>query len=257
MTSYTNKKAVIIGGTHGIGLATAELLLNSGAQVLLTGRSQQPIEAARAQLDEKAHIIQSDITSLTNIDNLVVETKSIFGTDPQLDFLFINAGYAQLEPVASVTEESFARTFNTNVFGSFFVAQRFAPLIRDGGAIVFTSSVSAKMGFPGMSVYSASKAAVGSLVQCMASELASRGVRVNAVTPGFVKTPTMGVSGVTSDQLVEFEEEGSRVTPLDRIGRAEEVARVAVFLGFEATFTTGSEVLVDGGLVSFNKASKS
>lgn len=253
MTTYTNKKAVIIGGTHGIGLATAKLLLDSGTKLLLTGRSQPPIGALKAQLDEKAHIVQSDITSLASITNLVLETKSIFGTDPQLDFLFINAGYAQLEPFASVTEESFTRTFNTNVFGSFFVAQRFAPLIRDGGAIVFTSSVASKMGFPGMSVYSASKAAVGSLVQCLASELASRGVRVNAVTPGFIKTPTMGVSGVTGEELVEFEAEGSKLTPLGRIGRAEEVAKVAVFLAFEATFTTGSEVLVDGGLVSFQK----
>ncbi|OJJ52964.1 hypothetical protein ASPSYDRAFT_82846 [Aspergillus sydowii CBS 593.65] len=253
MATYANKKAVIIGGTHGIGLATAELLLNSGAKVLLTGRSKPPIETAKAQLGEKAHIMQCDITSLANIDNLISETKAIFGNSPQLDFLFINAGYAHLEPFASVTEESFARTFNTNVFGSFFVAQRFAPLVRDGGAIVFTSSVSAKMGFPGMSMYSASKAAVGSLVQCMACELASRGVRVNAVTPGFIKTPTMGVSGVTRDQLVAFEEEGSRLTPLDRVGRAEEVAKVAVFLAFEATFTTGCEVLVDGGLISFQR----
>ncbi|KAL4912721.1 hypothetical protein BDW62DRAFT_194039 [Aspergillus aurantiobrunneus] len=195
------KNAIIIGGTHGMGLTTAQLLLNSGAKVLLTGRSQPPIDSAKAQLSDKAHVVKCDITSLPNIDHLVEETKSVFGAD-KVDFIFVNSGYAHLEHFAAVTEDSFRRTIDTNLFGGFFVAQRFAPLVRDRGAIVFTSSVSARFGFPGMAVYSASKAAVSSLVQTLAAELASRKVRVNAVSPGFVKTPTMGVSGVTPEELV-------------------------------------------------------
>ncbi|KAL2824305.1 hypothetical protein BDW59DRAFT_180367 [Aspergillus cavernicola] len=253
MAKYSGKKAIIIGGTHGIGLATAQLLLESGAQVILTGRSQPPIDKAKAQLGENTHIIQCDITSLSNIENLVAETKSIFGADPHLDFLFINAGYAHLEPFTAVSEESFHRTTNTNIFGAFFTAQKLSPLIRPTGAIVFTSSVSAKFGFQGMTVYSAAKAAVSSLVQGLASELAERQIRVNAVAPGFVKTPTMGVSGVSQDELVAFEAEGSKLTPLGRIGTPEEVAKVVVFLGFEATFMTGAEVFVDGGLVNVQK----
>ncbi|KAL2798619.1 hypothetical protein BJX66DRAFT_346859 [Aspergillus keveii] len=253
MSNYTGKKAVIIGGTHGMGLATAELLLASGADVLLTGRSQPPIDTARAKLGDKAHIVQADITSLANITRLVSDTKTAFGDDAQIDFLFINAGYAALEPVAAVTEESFRRTLDTNVFGAFFTAQQFAPLVRDGGAIVFTSSVSAKLGFLGMAVYSIAKAGVSSFVQTLAAELAPRKIRVNAVTPGFIKTPTMGVSGVSAEDLVGFEAEGAKLTPLDRIGNPEEVAKAAVFLAFEATFTTGTELLVDGGLVSMQK----
>ncbi|KAL4878325.1 hypothetical protein BJY04DRAFT_229870 [Aspergillus karnatakaensis] len=253
MTNYTGKKAVIIGGTHGMGLATAQQLITSGAQVLLTGRSQPPLDKAKSQLGSKATIVQTDVTILSSIEHLVSETKATFGADPQLDFLFINAGYASLEAFALVTEASFRRTVDTNLFGSFFVAQKFAPLIRDGGAIIFTSSVSAKFGFPGMAVYSASKAGASSLVQTIAAELAPRKIRVNAVSPGFIKTPTMGVSGVTADDLVAFEAEGSKVTPLDRIGTPEEVATAAIFLAFEATFTTGTELFVDGGLVNLQK----
>ncbi|KAL2865323.1 putative short chain dehydrogenase [Aspergillus lucknowensis] len=253
MANYTGKKAVIIGGTHGMGFATAQLLIKSGAEVLLTGRSQPPIDSAKAQLGDKAHVVQADITSLSNITKLVEDTKTAFGADPQIDFLFINAGYARLEPFTAVTEESFRRTVDTNLFGSFFAAQKFTPLIRDGGAIVITSSVSTKAGIPGMSVYSAAKAAVFSLVQTLGAELAGRKIRVNAVTPGYIKTPTMGVSGVSQEDLVAFEAEGSKITPLDRIGSAEEVAKAAVFLAFEATFTTGSEIYVDGGLINVRK----
>ncbi|KAL4930466.1 putative short chain dehydrogenase [Aspergillus undulatus] len=250
--SYRGKNAIIIGGTHGVGLATAHLLINSDAKVLLTGRSQGPIDSAKAQLGDKAHVLQCDITLLPAIEALVEETKSILDND-KIDFLFINAGYAALEPFESVTETSFTRTVSTNLFGAFFTAQKFSPLVREGGAIVFTSSVSTKTGIPGMAVYSASKAAVSSLVQTLAAELAERKVRVSAVSPGFVKTPTMGVSGVSAEDLVNFEEEGAKLTPLGRIASAEEVAKVAVFLALEATFTTGSEVLVDGGLLNVQK----
>ncbi|KAL4734656.1 hypothetical protein BDV11DRAFT_197747 [Aspergillus similis] len=247
----SGKNAIIIGGTHGIGLATAQLLAETGAKVLLTGRSQPPIDSAKGQLGDKAHVVQCDITSLSNIEKLVEETKSVF-TDP-IDFLFINAGYAYIAPIAAVTEESFRRTMSTNVFGAFFVAQKFIPLVRDGGAIVFTSSVSTKYGFPGFAAYSASKAAVSSLVQTLAAELAGRQIRVNAVCPGFIKTPTMGVSGVTPADLVAFEEEGEKLTPLARNGTPEEVAKAVVFLAFDATFTTGTDLAVDGGLVYMQK----
>jgi NAD(P)-dependent dehydrogenase (short-subunit alcohol dehydrogenase family) len=253
MANYAGKKAVIIGGTHGMGFATAQQLIESGAKVLLTGRSQPPLDKAKTQLGDKATIVQTDVTILSSIEQLVEQTKTAFGADPQIDFLFINAGYAHLEPFALVSQESFQRTVDTNLFGSFFVTQKFAPLVRDGGAIIFTSSVSAKFGFPGMAVYSASKAAASSLVQTIAAELAGRKIRVNAVSPGFIKTPTMGVSGVTPDDLVAFEAEGSKLTPLDRIGTPEEVAKAAIFLAFEATFTTGTELFVDGGLMNLQK----
>ncbi|KAL4943450.1 hypothetical protein BDV06DRAFT_189805 [Aspergillus oleicola] len=250
--SYIEKNAVMIGGTHGMGHATATLLISQGAKLILTGRSQGPVESAKAQLGDKAHVLQCDITSLANIEKLVKEVNTHLVGD-KIDFLFLNAGYASLEPFESVTDASFTRTVSTNLFGAFFAAHKFVPFIRDGGAMVFTSCVSAKFGFPGMTVYSASKAAVSSLVQTLAAELTPRQIRVTAVAPGFVETPTMGVSGVSAEEMLDFEAEGAKITPLGRIASAEEVAKVAVFLAFEATFTTGSEVFIDGGLVNVQK----
>ncbi|KAE8386455.1 hypothetical protein BDV23DRAFT_196398 [Aspergillus alliaceus] len=248
MASYTGKNAVIIGGSHGIGLSTSQLLVDGGAKVLVTGRSLGPIEAAKQQLKEKADVVSCDITSTIAISALVQKVESYFGTGQNIDLLFINAGYAALEPFDVVSEDSFRRTFDTNVFGAFFVAQKLSPLLRDGGSIVFTTSVANRVGIPGMATYSASKAAVQSFVQTLAAELVGRKIRVNAVSPGFVKTPTMGVAGASNDDLREFENQGVQTTPLGRIGEPSEVARAVIFLAFEATFTTGSEVALDGGL---------
>ncbi|CAG8903934.1 unnamed protein product [Penicillium egyptiacum] len=255
MATNPNKKAVIVGGTHGIGLATAQLLLQQDIRVLVTGRSSQPIESAKQELGGRAHVVPCDISSLKGIAELTRQVESYFGPGQQIDLLFINAGYAHLDPFTDVTEETFCRTFNTNVLGAFFVAQSLVPSVRQGGAIVFTTSVANKTGIPGMSVYSASKAAVHSLVQTLAAELVDRNIRVNAVSPGFIKTPTMGVAGTPSEVLAAFEEEGVRTTPLGRIGNPEEVAKAVMFLAFDATFTTGAELVIDGGLTSLQKPS--
>ncbi|GES59685.1 short-chain dehydrogenase [Aspergillus terreus] len=249
-----SKKAVIIGGTHGICLATAQLLLQQDVQILVTGRSSQPIDTAKRELGSNDRVVPCDITSLKDITELVHQVEAYFGPGEQIDLLFINAGYAHLDAFTDVTEETFHRTFSTNVFGSFFVAQRLVPFIRQGSAVVFTTSVANKKGIPVMSVYSASKAAMHSLVQTLAAELAGRKIRVNAFSPGFIKTPTMGVAGTPAEAMAAFEEEGVRTTPLDRIGRAEENAKAVAFLAFDATFTTGTELVVDGGLVSLQKA---
>jgi NAD(P)-dependent dehydrogenase (short-subunit alcohol dehydrogenase family) len=248
MTSYSGKNAVIIGGSHGIGLSTAQLLVDKDAKVLVTGRSPGPIEAAKQQLKDGAKIVPCDITSGVAISELIQTAQLYFGAGQYIDVIFVNAGYASLEPFATVTEDSFRRTFDTNVFGAFFVAQKLSPLLKDGGSIVFTTSVANQVGIPGMATYSASKAAVRSFVQTLAAELVSRKIRVNAVSPGFVKTPTMGVANASSDELREFESQGVQTTPLGRIGDPVEVARAVLFLAFEATFTTGSEVVLDGGL---------
>ncbi|KAB8068571.1 hypothetical protein BDV29DRAFT_199289 [Aspergillus leporis] len=248
MTLYSGKNAVIIGGSHGIGLSTAQLLVDKDAKVLVTGRSPGPIEAAKQQLKDGAKIVPCDITSGVAISELIQTAQLYFGAGQYIDVIFVNAGYASLEPFATVTEDSFRRTFDTNVFGAFFVAQKLSPLLKDGGSIVFTTSVANQVGIPGMATYSASKAAVRSFVQTLAAELVSRKIRVNAVSPGFVKTPTMGVANASSDELREFESQGVQTTPLGRIGDPVEVARAVLFLAFEATFTTGSEVVLDGGL---------
>lgn len=245
MGRYTGKKAVVTGGTTGMGLATVQALLEGGAEVLLTGLNEKNLEAARRQLGPRAHVVRSDTASLADIDAL---GRTVHATLGELDFVFINAGFARFGTLEQVTEAVYDQTFGINTKGAFFTAQRLAPLVRSGGAFVFTTSVADLVGSPGLSAYSGAKAAVRSFAQVFAAELLPRGIRVNVVSPGFIKTPTMGVSGSSEADLAVFEQEGNRVTPMKRIGTAEEVARAALFLAFEATFTTGVELPVDGGL---------
>ncbi|MFC4098238.1 SDR family oxidoreductase [Paenibacillus xanthanilyticus] len=245
MREYEGKKAVITGGTHGMGMAVAKALLEGGAQVILTGRSPKNVEEARRELGERAHVIQSDVSRMEDIQALGDYVTERFGT---IDFLHINAGIAKLEPFEVVTENSYDKTFAINTKGAFFTVQRLSPLIRKGGSIVFTSSVADEGGNPGMSVYGASKAALRSLASGFAAELLPRDVRVNVVSPGFIQTPTMGVAGFTETERAAFEELGDRITPMKRHGSPEEVAKAVLFLAFEATFTTGAKLSVDGGL---------
>ncbi|MFC3723531.1 SDR family oxidoreductase [Neoaquamicrobium sediminum] len=242
---YTEKNAVIIGGSHGMGLATARLLAAEGASVLITSRNEQNLQAALAELGGKAHAARSNIADMGDIARLGDTVREKLGT---IDLLHVNAGLAELEPFEQVTEASYDRQFTVNTKGAFFTIQRLAPLIREGGAIVVTSSVADEGGEPGMSVYSATKAALRSFASGLAAELLPRGIRVNVVSPGFIDTPTAGVAGMSDEERRAFHEVGNAVTPMKRNGAAEEVARAVVFLAFEATYTTGAKLAVDGGL---------
>ncbi|HXV92776.1 MAG TPA: SDR family oxidoreductase [Pseudonocardia sp.] len=242
--------AVVVGGTHGMGLAMVRALVDRGASVVATGRGTP--DGAGAAHGEAVRFVRSDITSSGDLAELARLVGSTFGT---VDALFVNAGFARLEPIAEVTAESYDRTFAVNTRGAFFTVQRLAPLVRDGGAIVMTTSIAGETGTAGMSVYSGAKAAVRAFVRVFAAELLDRGIRVNAVSPGFVRTPTMGVAGASDAERAEFEAEGAAATPLGRIGSPEEVARAALFLAFDATFTTGAELPVDGGLAQQLEAS--
>lgn len=242
---YEGKNAVIVGGTHGMGLATAKLLVEGGARVLITGRNPSNIENARNALGGQVHAVQSDASDMNDITLL----GAIVGQRlAQIDFLHINVGIAEMEPFEKVTEASYDRQFAVNTKGAFFTVQRLAPVIRDGGAIVMTSSVADEGAEPGMSVYSATKAALVSFASGFAVELLPRGIRVNVVSPGFIDTPTKGVAGFSDEERKAFKEIGDQVTPMKRNGTAEEVARAVLFLAFEATFTTGAKLAVDGGL---------
>lgn len=247
MDTYAGRNAVVVGGTHGMGLAIVEALVQGGARVLLTGRDEGNVAAARHRLGEQAVVRRSDVASMADIDALAAEVAATLG---RLDAVFVNAGVATLEPFDAVTEASYDRTFAVNAKGAFFAAQRLAPLVRDGGALVFTTSVANGTGTPGMSVYAGSKAALRSFAQVLAAELVPRGVRVNALSPGFIATPTLGVAGATAAERAEFERIGDEVTPMRRHGTPDEVARAALFLAFDATFTTGVELVVDGGLTT-------
>ncbi len=244
MAIYDGKTVVITGGTSGIGLATAKLLLAGGARVLVTGRTDKTLDAAREDLGAGAIVLKSDAGSLSDIDTLASKVKEAFGT---LDVLFINAGLARFAPLEQTGEALYDEMFDLNTKGPYFTVQKLAPLMSQGGAIVLTTSSANEKGIPMISAYGAAKAALRSFARTLAAELLPRGIRVNAVSPGPIETPILGKSGMPPEMVAQFGAQVSEMVPMKRWGQAEEVARAVAFLAFDATFTTGAELPVDGG----------
>jgi NAD(P)-dependent dehydrogenase (short-subunit alcohol dehydrogenase family) len=244
MKRYEGKTVVIIGGTSGMGLATAKMLLDGGARVLVTGRSKEGVESAEKELGNDAIVVSSDARSLTEIDALASRVKSEYDT---FDLLFVNAGFSIPTPLDNVTEAIYDEMFNLNSKGPFFAVQKLAPLINRGGAVVLTTSVANVKGLPGQSTYGAAKAALRSLARTLATELVAREIRVNAVTPGPIDTPILDKVFPDKNVVAQVKEKTIGMIPMKRFGTSEEIAKAVLFLGFDATFTTGSEFPVDGG----------
>ncbi|MFG3660753.1 SDR family oxidoreductase [Streptomyces sp. NPDC047706] len=245
MNKYAGKKAVVTGGTHGIGMAVVKQLLDGGAEVLLTGLNETNIEKARAELGPRAHVVRSDAASMADIEAL---GKAVEDTLGEVDFVFVNVGFLKFGSLGQVTEETYDRMFDTNTKGAFFTAQRLAPLVKDGGSFVFTTAVAVGMGFVATSVGTGMKAAVRAFSKVFASELLPRRIRVNTISPGFTDTPTMGIAEISDELRAANIKEGVELTPMRRFGTADEAATAVLFLGFDATFTTGVDLPVDGGL---------
>ncbi len=244
MDRYQGKKAVIIGGTSGMGLATAKMLLDGGARVLVTGLSKAGLESAQKEIGKRAIVVSSDARSLKDIDALASQVKAEFDT---FDLLSISAGFSIPTPLGSVTEAVYDEMFNLNAKGPFFAVQKLAPLIKQGGAVVLTTSVANVKGLPGQATYGAAKAALRSLARTLAVELLPREIRVNAVTPGPIDTPILGKVFPDKDVVAQVKEKTSGMIPMKRFGKSEEIAKAVLFLAFDATFTTGMELPVDGG----------
>ena len=243
MGKYAEKKVLITGGTSGIGLATAKLLLSEGAHVLLTGRTKSSLDAISQELGPNAIVVKSDAASLADIESLVERVRSDF---QRIDALFVNAGQTRFIPFEEMTEESYDELFAVNAKGPYFTVQKMASLMREGSSVVFTTSVVNVLGYPMVSAYAATKAALRSMTRSLARELLSRGIRVNAVSPGPIKTSVL--SGVMpTDAIEKTYAQMAEENPMKRVGNAEEIARAVVFLLFEATYTTGAEIPVDGG----------
>lgn len=244
MAKLTGKIALISGGSSGIGLATAKLFQDEGAQVIITGRSQKTLDSARQVLGPDAEIVQSDTAKLSDIDELVHRIQTKFGA---LDIVFINAGIGQFAPIEQVTEEFYDRIFNVNVRGAYFLIQKALPLLRSGGSILLNASAVQSKGFASATVYGATKAALRYLGRGLAAELAPRGLRVNTISPGPITTPIYEKLGMDDAAIRQFEEYIAGQNPLKRFGHPDEVAKTALFLAVDGTFITGEEVNVDGG----------
>jgi NAD(P)-dependent dehydrogenase (short-subunit alcohol dehydrogenase family) len=240
MNKLEGKAAVITGASSGMALATAKLFVEEGAYVFITGRRQQQLDEAVKAIGKNVTGIQGDAGSLADIDRLYETVKAKTG---HIDILYASAGVGDFGiPIGSITEEIFDRTFAVNVRGTLFTVQKALPLMRDGGSIIMTGSIASVKGFPGMSVYNASKAAVRSFARTWTNDLKDRKIRVNVLSPGTIDTGIFtGVPKEAKDQFVSL-------IPLGRIGQPEEIATAALFLAStDSSFVTGIELFVDGG----------
>ena len=239
MTQLKRKVAVITGGNSGIGYSTAKELKDKGVQVIITGRRKEAIEKAAADLGVIGLV--ADQSNLKDIEQLASEVALRFG---KIDILLVNAGITQFSTIEQMQESMFDAVMNVNLKGAYFTLSRFIPILKDGSSVILLSSSSATVHGPMTSIYSASKAAVNSIVKSAAIELAPRKITVNAVSPGAVATEILSKIGM--DEKMEQHIVG--LIPLHRLGKAEEVARLISFLtSDDAKFITGAEYLVDGG----------
>ncbi|GAA2599199.1 SDR family oxidoreductase [Streptomyces axinellae] len=240
MEKYKGKRALITGGSSGIGLSIARMLAAEGAQVMVTGRNEAPLEAASK---EGLIAVRSDAASRTDIDALAGKVEEAFGL---LDAVFLNAGITESASFEATTEQTYDAVFAANTKGPYFTLQRLLPLLAEGSGVVLTTSVSNVLGQLDHSVYAASKAALRSMARTWARELLPRGVRVNAVSPGPIDTGIL-LKKLPAEVVDKMREDFAAQIPMKRIGHPEEVARAALFLAFGATYTTGAELAVDGG----------
>jgi len=234
-----NRVAVITGATSGMALATAKLFVEEGAHVFITGRSQERLDKAVKEIGEKVTGVQGDAGNLADLDRLFEIVKKEKG---RIDILFASAGIAELDnPLGSITEKGFDDTFNVNVRGTLFTVQKALPLMKDGGSIILNSSIAGVKGYPGTTVYSASKAAIRSFARTWTAELKGK-IQVNVISPGPIDTP------IFDGTPQELKDGFASMIPMGRMGQSHEIATTALFLASDdSSFVTGIELFIDGG----------
>ncbi|WP_343673895.1 SDR family oxidoreductase [Chitinophaga sp.] len=241
MKKLENKVAVITGATSGLALATAQLFVAEGAYVFITGRRKKELDEAVETIGHNVTGVQADSGKLEDLDRLIDTVEKVKG---RIDVLYVSAGIGDFGvPIGTVTEEVYQRTFDVNVKGTIFTVQKALPLLTDGGSIIMTGSIAGVKGFPGMGVYSASKAAIRSLARTWTVDLQARKIRVNVIAPGH--TDTNVFAGFPQEVLDGL----AKSVPLARMGKPEEIAKAALFLASDdSSYITGTELVVDGGV---------
>lgn len=243
-----NKVAVITGGSAGIGLATAKLFAAEGARVVITGRNLANLNKAVEEIGKDVMGIQSDSANMADLDRLY---KTVHGKFGKIDVLIANAAVYVLAPLTDFTEDMFDKQSDVNFKGTFFTVQKALPYLNSGASIVLLSSVVNEKGIPNHASYAATKAAIRSLARSFAVELVGRGIRVNALTPGPIDTNVFDALASSKEEAEAMKKTMGDLTPLKRVGKAEEVAAAALYLASEdAAYMIGAELLLDGGLRS-------
>ena len=243
---FENKVVVVTGGTSGIGLATAKHFAAEGASVFITGRRQQELDAAVKTIGGQASGVRADMSKLADIDRLY---DAVQQKHSQIDVLFANAGGGSMLPLGAITEEHYEDIFGRNVKGVIFTVQKALPLLRDGASVILTGSTAGVTGTAAFSIYGASKAAVRNLARSWTLDLKERGIRVNVVSPGPVKTPGLvelaGPDAAQQQGLVDYM---ATQVPIGRVADPDEIAKAVAFLASDdSSFVAGAEFFVDGG----------
>lgn len=240
----SNRVAVVTGSSSGIGLASAELFRKEGAVVVGVARHATP--EARAAVGPQGRFIEADVSATGALPSLFAEVERSLG---KIDVLLVNAAVVKLAPLSETTPELFDEVVATNLRGAFFTLRAAIPHLKDGASVIFTTSYLNRIGFPGASVVSMTKAGLRALVRVAAAELGSRSIRVNALCPGAIATPLWSKLGLPADVLESAGAEITRQIPLGRWGSAAEVARAALFLASASSaYVNGIELGIDGGL---------
>ncbi|WP_349435581.1 SDR family oxidoreductase [Pararhizobium sp. A13] len=250
MTTLSNKVAIITGASSGIGRATAKLFASEGARLVVSGRRKSALDELVAEIEAEggeALAIDGDVRDEAHAEALVAAATEKFGG---LDIAFNNAGSTgEMAPIADLTPAGWRETIETNLTSAFFGARYQVPALeaRGGGSLIFTSSfVGYSAGMPGMSAYAAAKAGLVGLTQVLATELGTKGIRVNAILPGGTNTPASITNAPGAGPEVLAFVEGLHA--LKRMARPEEIAQSVLYLASDASrFTTGTAMLVDGG----------
>ena len=246
MGKLAGKIALVTGGNSGIGLATAKQFVNEGAYVFITGRREVELAEAVKQIGKNVTGVQGDVSNLGDLDRLFAQIGKEKG---RLDIVFANAGVAKYAKFGTITEELFDSIFDINVKGLLFTVQKALPLMPDGASVILNASIVASKGLATNSVYSATKAAVRSFARTWTTDLKDRRIRVNAISPGSTETPGFRELQTSSEVGQQRLKMISNLVPLGRIGTPDEVARAVVFLASDdSSYTTGTELFVDGGL---------
>jgi len=246
MSKLNGKIAVITGGSSGIGLAAAKLLVEEGAYVFITGRRAAELEKAKAAIGRNVSTVQGDVASLEDLDRLYAQVKAEKGA---IDIIVASAGFVELQTLAEATPEHFDKTFNINARGVYFTVAKALPLMNRGGSIVLVSSTLHQKGFPVYGTYSATKAALRSFARSWAAELKDQGIRVNNLSPGPIDTPIIDAQYKTKEEADGARDMFASITPLGRIGQADEMAKAILFLASDdSSYSTGIDLVADGGI---------
>jgi NAD(P)-dependent dehydrogenase (short-subunit alcohol dehydrogenase family) len=247
MMRFKDKVVLVLGGNSGMGLEAAKGFAAEGARVHFTGRNQQTLDEAAAAIPGST-AYQSDIADPAATEEVVGHIER---TDGRIDVLYINAGVGGFAPLQGITEEAWDQIHSINLRGCVFALQKCLRLIGRGGSVVVTGSIGAHGALEGNGAYAAAKAGLYMAMKVFAKELVGEGIRINVVSPGPIDTPLLYRNpGMSDEQVAQLKEMMIRDVPMHRMGESADVAKAVLFLASDdASFITGANLFVDGGLI--------